>query len=125
MAKLEHLIDTYCMGWSDPSAEIRERHIRASLSDDSWYCDPRTGHRLDIAALLVHIAAVQASRPGATVLRTSLVDAHHKWARFAWHVVLLDGTTLPEGIDIVELSDDGAKLKSVLGFFGPLTRHDA
>ena len=43
-------------------------------------------------------------RPGARVLRTSGVDAHHHLARFAWHVVLADG-----------------RIRRIIGFFGPLT----
>ena len=50
------------------------------------------------------------------------VGLHHGMARFAWHVVQADGTALPEGLDVVWLSDDGARLARILGFFGPLRR---
>ena len=52
--------------------------------------------------------------------RTSRVDVHHSYARFHWHVSLPDSSTLPEGLDIVELSADGTRLKTIIGFFGPL-----
>ena len=58
--------------------------------------------------------------PGARVVRTSGVDAHHHLARFAWHVVLADGTTLPDGLDLAELTPDG-RIRRIIGFFGPLT----
>jgi hypothetical protein len=97
----------------------REQLIRSALTDDATYCDPRA-NRLDIPRLLEHISNVHQSRPGATVRRTSNVDAHHGLARFHWHVVMPDGTTLPEGIDFIELSPDGTRIARVVGFFGPL-----
>jgi hypothetical protein len=50
------------------------------------------------------------------------VDVHHGIARFAWHVVQADGTCLPEGLDIAELSPDGTRIRRIVGFFGPLRR---
>jgi hypothetical protein len=76
----------------------------------------------DVTALLAHIAAVRARRPGAQVQRTSAVDVHHGVARFAWHVALPDGSTLPEGLDIALLSADGTRIERIFGFFGPLRR---
>jgi hypothetical protein len=61
-----------------------------------------------------------ASRPGATNVRTSAVDVHHDVARFAWHVRMPDGRTLPEGLDVVTLTDDQAAIRRIIGFFGPL-----
>ncbi|MFT3664732.1 nuclear transport factor 2 family protein [Piscinibacter sp.] len=124
MNALEHLIDTYCDGWSAPTPEERERLIRATLADDATYCDPRADD-LPVPDLLAHISGVQAKRPGAKVVRTSAVDVHHGFARFHWHVVLPDGTTLPEGLDVVELSPDGKRIQHVLGFFGPLQRRSS
>ncbi len=53
-------------------------------------------------------------------MRTTQVDLHHNVARFGWHLVLADGTTLPEGIDIVWLNSGQNLLSGILGFFGPL-----
>ncbi|MFP8836297.1 hypothetical protein ACLIJR_18700 [Hydrogenophaga sp. XSHU_21] len=124
MNTIEHLIDTYCAGWATSTPEDRERLIRATLADDATYCDPKTNH-LAIPDLLEHISGVQAKRPGAKVVRTSAVDVHHGFARFHWHVALPDGTTLLEGLDVLELSSDGKRIQRVLGFFGPLQRRSA
>lgn len=97
----------------------RERHLEAVWEQGATYTDPATSVTT-LQELLTHIAGVQARRPGARVLRTSRVDVHHKLARFHWHVALADGTTLPEGIDFAELSDDGRRIKRIVGFFGPL-----
>jgi len=111
------LIDRYCEGWSAPDPADRERLLRETLAEDAIYCDPRADN-LNVGELLQHIANVQASRPGAKVIRTSLVDGHHNLARFHWCVVLPDGTRLPEGIDVVEFADE--KIRRIIGFFGPL-----
>jgi len=119
VTELERLVDQYCEGWSCPSAEAREALIRGSLTDDATYTDPRADH-LNVSQLLDHIARIQDSRPGARIVRTSAVDSHYGLARFHWHVVLPDGTTLPEGIDVIELSADGGRIRHIVGFFGPL-----
>ena len=79
-------------------------------------------HAANAEALLSHIAKVQARRPGSKVQRASHVDVHHGIARFAWHVVQADGTTLPDGLDLAFVSPDGAKIERIIGFFGPLRR---
>ena len=56
------------------------------------------------------------SLPGAKVVRTGAVDAHHDLARFEWHVVQPDGKVLRRGIDIAQLSTDG-KIRRMMGFF--------
>ncbi len=76
-------------------------------------------HAEGLDALLAHIDAVIARRPGARVVRTTRVDVHHDLARFGWRVVQADGTTLPEGLDLAELSEDG-RIRRIVGFFGPL-----
>jgi hypothetical protein len=111
-------IDTYCSAWSEPDPARRLELLRASCVEDVVYLDPR-GESDGIEALSATIARILAGRPGARVVRTSAVDAHHGHARFAWQVIQADGMKLPEGLDIVELATDG-KLRRILGFFGPL-----
>jgi len=114
---LETLIDTYCAAWNEPDATRRGELLRQVWANGGTYTDPR-GHVAGAEAQSELIGRVLATRPGATVLRTSRIDAHHGVARFAWHVVMPDGTTLPEGIDFAEIS--GGKLVRIVGFFGPL-----
>lgn len=117
MIHLEHLVDKYCEGWSAESAAERERLIRETLADGAIYTDPRAS-RLGILELLDHIAKVHALRPGAKVLRTSQIDTHHGFARFHWRVVMPDGSSLPESIDVIELNASGTRIERVIGFFG-------
>lgn len=116
---LTALIDRYCEAWSDPDAGRRAALLAAVWAPDATYTDPRV-HATGAAELLAHIEKILAQRPGAKVVRTSAVDAHHGIARFSWHVVLADGSALPDGIDIAELSPDGRRIRRIVGFFGPL-----
>jgi SnoaL-like domain len=117
---IDQLIDSYCEAWSDPDPARRREILRAVWADGATYTDP-TVHAEGLDDLLAHIDEVLARRQGAKVVRTSRVDAHHGLARFAWHVVQADGTPLPEGLDLAELSADG-RIRRIIGFFGPLPR---
>lgn len=115
---LERLIDAYCGVWNEPDPAQRQRTLDGIWAENATYTDPRadlTGSR----ALVAHIGSVRAGRPGATIVRTSAVDFHHGVARFGWRVVQADGSLLPEGLDIAEISAD-MKLLRIIGFFGPL-----
>jgi hypothetical protein len=118
---LTALIDRYCQAWTEPDPALRATLLSAVWAEGATYTDPSV-HVAGAAELLAHIAKVQARRPGAKVIRTSAVDAHHGIARFHWQVVQADGTPLPEGIDIAFLSPDESTIERIIGFFGPLAR---
>jgi hypothetical protein len=118
---LSDLIDRYCQVWTEPNAVRRTELLASVWATSATYTDPSV-HAINAEALLSHITEVQARRPGSKVLRSSRVDVHHGIARFAWHVVLADGTTLPEGLDLAFVSPDGAMIERIIGFFGPLKR---
>lgn len=118
--EIEALIDTYCAAWSDPDPERRREILESVWADGATYTDP-TVHAAGIDALLAHIGTVLARRPGAKVIRASRIDMHHGLARFAWRVVQADGTTLPEGLDLAEVTPEG-RIGRIVGFFGPLAK---
>jgi len=120
-AALTALIDGYCGAWCEADAERRLAMLAEVLADDAVYTDPTT-RVVGVEALATHIGTVLAANPGAKVSRTSRVDAHHDVVRFAWQMTLVDGAALPEGVDFVELTSDGTRLRSITGFFGPLRR---
>lgn len=119
MTDVKALVDRYCAGWSASDPSEREGILRSVLHVDAMYCDPRC-EPLTVDALLQHVDKVHASRPGARVLRTSNVDMHHGLVRFAWHVRLPDGRSLPESLDVIELVGDRSRILRITGFFGPL-----
>lgn len=116
---LMHLIDTYCASWSAENAAQRRALLLPLLSDGATYTDP-TVHAVRAEELLSHIAGVQSRYPGASILRTSNVDVHHGIARFAWKFVMPDGSSLPEGLDIVFLDSEQTRITRIIGFFGLL-----
>jgi len=115
---VERVIDAYCAAWNEPDRARRREMLSAVWRAEATYTDP-TAHVAGVDQLVAHIEKVLARRPGARVVRTSAVDAHHGFVRFAWRVVQADGTLLPEGIDFAEVDNDGA-IRGVVGFFGPL-----
>ncbi len=115
------LVDRYCRVWNEGDPSVRDTLLRSLWAENATYTDPSV-HAASAEELLAHISAVRARRPGASVIRTSAVDRHHRVARFAWQVVQADGTTLPEGIDIAFISSDGSKIERIIGFFGPVAR---
>ncbi|MBO6717651.1 MAG: hypothetical protein JJ913_06820 [Rhizobiaceae bacterium] len=115
----EEVIDVYATAWGETDAAERMRILESVLTADATYTDPRV-YAASPGELSDQIGRILPDRPGARVLRISAVDMHHGKARFAWHMLKGDGTPLPAGIDIVEFEETTGKLKSILGFFGPL-----
>jgi hypothetical protein len=115
---IEAIIDRYCEAWSTPEPAARTAALAEVWAQDGRYTDPRAD-TCGAEALLQHIAGVLVQRPGARVVRTSAVQQHHGFARFAWQVIEADGTKLPEGLDIAVIGEDG-RITQIIGFFGPL-----
>lgn len=115
------LIDRYCRVWNEADPAVRAELLASVWAANATYTDPSV-HASGATELLAHIAAARARRPGASVLRSSAVDVHHGWARFAWYVVQADGIALPEGLDIAYVSADGSQIERIIGFFGPISR---
>jgi len=113
------LIDGYCEVWSEPDASRRASQLAQVWAEGATYTDP-TVHAAGGAELLAHIARILTKRPGGKVMRTSALDVHHDVARFAWKAVDASGNTLRDGIDLVVLAGDGAKIERIVGFFGEL-----
>ncbi|MCB0064615.1 MAG: hypothetical protein KDE19_20975, partial [Caldilineaceae bacterium] len=120
---IDLLIDQYCLASTEPDPATRATILNAVYAANATYTDPMV-YLVGIDELLAHIAKMQDNRPGAKIVRTSRVDLHHGVARFAWHLVRADGTTLPEGVDIAFVNADGAKIERIIGFFGPLQRDE-
>ena len=112
-------VDAYCDAWNEQDAKTRSVLLRRSVTSDIIYVDP-TVHITGITALVRHIDSVFERYPNSKIVRTSGIDHHHAWARFAWKKVLADGTSLPDSVDIVDFEEDG-KLRQIIGFFGPKT----
>jgi SnoaL-like domain len=118
MNELETTIDTHLDAYGEPDAVRRKELIGRIWSPDGRLVDPPlegAGH----AGINDMADALQAQFPGHTFRRTSRIDGHHNFARYEWTMLAPDGSAVLNGLDVVELADDGT-LRRVVGFFGPL-----
>lgn len=111
-------VDTYLASLSEPDSAARGQLIAQAWVADGRYVDPQSDHR-GASAMEAAISGLQSQYPGFTFRRSSGVDAHHEYLRFAWEFVGPDGTVALTGLDIGSVGEDG-KLAGILGFFGDL-----
>lgn len=117
--QLGQLIDAYCAAWNEDDPSQRAAMLELLCVSEVVYVDPRRRTR-GIEELCAFIGEVRAQRSGARVVRTSAIDVHHDILRFAWQVVLADGTRRPESLDVCDVTD--GRLSRIVGFFGALER---
>lgn len=115
---IEDVIAEYSAAWSQTDPDERMLMLRRTVVDDVPYCDPGA-KVVGLEALSEVIAAVQGQFPGAVLVRTSAVDAHHDCIRFAWAFRSPDSSALLEGIDVCTIAPDG-RIASFTVFFGAL-----
>ena len=107
-------IAAYVATWNETGAARRQAAIACAWEDGGRYRDPlmaSEGH----AGIDAMLAGVQARFPGFVLKRTSKVDSHNDWVRFAWSLGPADGAAVVEGVDFCALAPDG-RLASVVGF---------
>jgi hypothetical protein len=104
--------------WNERDATRMRGHVERAMTPDVEFCDPHYDIR-GIEAFVAMVKAFQEKYPNATVVRTSVIDAHHDRARYAWAVVLADGRRL-EGFDAVALDMAAGRIRRIDGFFGVL-----
>jgi hypothetical protein len=118
MMALDDMIDTYCGAWNAAEAAERSRLLKVAWTAEARYSDPLV-HDLDRPALVAHIGTLLDKFPGSTIRRSSPVDQHHGYLRFAFTRFAADGSVMREGIDFCLLGE-GHRLHRITGFFGPL-----
>jgi hypothetical protein len=107
-------IAAYVATWNETDAARRLAAIARAWDAAGRYRDPlmaSEGH----AGIDAMLAGVQARFPGFVLKRTSKVDNHNDWVRFAWSLGPADGAAVVEGVDFCALAPDG-RLASVVGF---------
>lgn len=116
-ADLAKLIDRYCAAWCEDDADKRSDILQQVFAERATYTDPMA-HVEGRANLVVHIEGIRQQFPGATIARTSAIDAHNHCARFGWQLTQPNGPSLTDNVDFAEVRD--GKIQSIVGFFGPL-----
>ena len=107
-------IAAYIATWNETDAARRQAAIARAWEATGRYRDPlmaSEGH----AGIDAMLAGVQARFPGFVLKRTSKVDSHNDWVRFAWSLGPEAGPAAVEGVDFCALAPDG-RLASVVGF---------
>ena len=107
-------VEAYVATWNETDAARRQAAIARAWDAAGRYRDPlmaSEGH----AGIDAMLAGVQARFPGFVLKRTSKVDSHNDWVRFAWSLGPADGAAVVEGVDFCTLAPDGW-LASVVGF---------
>jgi hypothetical protein len=110
----ETTVEAYVATWNETDDNRRQAGIARAWDAAGRYRDPlmvSEGH----AGIDAMLAGVQARFPGFMLKRTSKVDAHNDWVRFAWSLGPAAGPAVVEGVDFCALAPDG-RLASVVGF---------
>jgi hypothetical protein len=115
-------IDTYFDAWNETDGDRRRALLERCVSAEAELIDP-TGRFRGLDGLRDRIGAFHESAPGARVVKSSGNDQHNGFVRYGWNIVDPQGATVLEGIDVVELHNDGS-LHRVVMFFGPLPSSD-
>jgi SnoaL-like domain len=113
-SNVEGAVEAYLATWNETDAARRQAAVARAWEADGRYRDPlmaSEGH----AGIDAMLAGVQARFPGFVIQRTSKIDAHNDWARFAWSLGPAAGPAVVEGVDFCALSPAG-RLVSVVGF---------
>jgi hypothetical protein len=110
------LIDRYCAAWSEPDARRREELLRPVWDEGGTYSDPLSDV-VGTEALLQLIEKTHQRFREARFDRTTAIDVHNDFARFGWRLRSQGAVVIPDGMDIVTLTEDHQRLKRVMGFF--------
>jgi len=111
-------IDTYLQMFNETDVTRRAALIQQAWAPEGKYWDPllvASGHE-ELSGIA---AAAQAQFPGHTFRRTSGIDSHHEFVRFAWELTAPDGSVVVAGTDVGIVNAEG-KLTRIVGFFGPV-----
>jgi hypothetical protein len=118
MSDVSTLIDRYLAAYGDPDKTRRAQAVGSLWAEHGQLIDPplsATGH----AQIVAQADALLSQFPGHRFRRSSGVDSHHGFARYAWQLLDPAGAVALEGCDVAQIDAQG-RLVQVVGFFGPL-----
>jgi len=105
----------WCMAWSETDLEKRAELLEQSFAETGSYGEP--GVELSgRAAVDKYIGEFHAKNPGSS-FGCSPPELSGKTLRFAWELRGPDGAAKLQGMDFVELAEDG-RFNKVIGFPG-------
>lgn len=117
---LEAAVAALDAAWQATDPGERERLLERALAPGAELVGPEpVGRHVGVPAIGALIGGFAARWPGARVVVTTGIDAHHAWARYGWAIRGAGGEPLLEGMDVVETAPDG-RLARVVMFYGAL-----
>jgi hypothetical protein len=111
---VNEIVERYFACWNETDPTARRKLVDETWAAGGYYADPLAEAR-GTEAIDATIAAAQGQFPGLVFTRAGAVDAHHRQARFRWHLGPAGGESLVDGFDVIEADEDG-KITAVLGF---------
>jgi hypothetical protein len=112
-------VERYFRAWNETDDEARLALQAEAWTDECLYVDPN-GRFNGREAINAMMAGTLVAFPGATLSRTSMVEAHEEFLRFNWTMVDAAGGPIVAGVDFGELAPDG-RLRQIVGYFGVST----
>lgn len=117
MTEMPNALVTYFEMWNERDLDRAFELLRAAVTDDILFVDPRDCHA-GREAMERNVERFNRALPAARISFASAVDGHHDRYRYAWNIHVDDELFL-EGFDVSTLAADG-RIERVDGFFGPL-----
>ena len=115
---LDEVVGAYCAAWNETDPAARMKLLEQSWGVAAVYVDPTGAAPAGRAGLHGHIAGFHQAYPGAKIVPTSKVDAHHGKIHFTWRLIMPDGSVAIDGRDFGEVDSIG-HITRIVGFFGP------
>ena len=111
-------IDLYLATWNEPDSRVSAEQAQAIWARNGRLVAPLID-AVGPDAISAAIGELRDQMPGHSLTRTSVIDAHHDQARFAWTVNAPDGSVAIAGIDVVTFTADG-RIQTAIAFFGDM-----
>ena len=115
---MDAILADYFAAWNEADDQERIRLLRRSITDEAQLLDS-AGDWRGVDGFAERIGRYHALAPGTKVVPASGVDSFGNVLRYAWRIVDLRGDDVLEGLDVVEVAEDG-RLRRVLMFHGAL-----
>ena len=111
-------IDEYVATWNETDPALRRAMIEKIWTNDGYYVD-RGAEARGVDQISANIERIHRKFPDRIYGRTSEIYYHRDRARFEWAIIDPSGRPTFGGVAYVKFADDH-RLRSVIGFFGPI-----
>jgi hypothetical protein len=120
MIALEDALRVYVQAWNETDDQTRLELLESVLEPDAVLFDPM-GVLKGPSGVNGFIGKVRAQIGTAQLVYTSAPQPHPHgpWVRYAWAIVATAGQPIMEGMDVIELAEDG-RFRRVVSFSGRL-----